>query len=146
MHFIGSQSFALKESVELLWDKDEWDLWRKRGDPVLHIDLRNWADILLVAPLDANTLAKVANGLCDNLLTCVVRAWDLHNKPVVICPAMNTQMWNHPLTGKHLTICQRDFGFHIVQPVEKVLICGEVGMGAMAPVEEIVTTVVNVIL
>ena len=42
--------------------------WTKRGDPVLHIELRRWADILVIAPLDANTLAKIANGLCDNLL------------------------------------------------------------------------------
>ena len=42
--------------------------WQQRGDPVLHIDLRRWADILVIAPLDANTLAKVANGICDNLL------------------------------------------------------------------------------
>ena len=43
------------------------------GDPVVHIDLRNWADVLVIAPLDANTLAKLAHGLCDNLLTCIAR-------------------------------------------------------------------------
>ena len=42
--------------------------WQKRGDPVLHIELRKWADLMIIAPLDANTLAKLANGLCDNLL------------------------------------------------------------------------------
>ena len=47
-----------------------------RGDPVLHIEFRNWADLLVVAPLDANTLAKLAIGLCDNFLTCLFRAWD----------------------------------------------------------------------
>jgi phosphopantothenoylcysteine decarboxylase len=45
------------------------------GDEVLHIELRRWADLMVVAPLSANTLAKLANGLCDNLLTCIVRAW-----------------------------------------------------------------------
>lgn len=53
-------------------DDDEWAAWKGRGDPVLHIELRKWADLLLIAPLDANTLAKVANGLADNLLTCIV--------------------------------------------------------------------------
>ncbi len=53
------------------------------GDPVLHIELRRWADVLLVAPLSANTLAKMANGLADNLLTCVVRAWDF-SKPLLV--------------------------------------------------------------
>lgn len=47
--------------------------WQKRGDPVIHIDLRKWADILLIAPLDANTLAKISHGICDNLL---VSAYD----------------------------------------------------------------------
>ena len=45
-------------------------MWSGRGDPVLHIELRRWADLLLIAPLDANTLAKIAGGLCDNLLVC----------------------------------------------------------------------------
>ncbi len=53
------------------------------GDPVLHIELRRWADVLVLAPLSANTLAKVAHGLCDNLLTCVVRAWDFA-KPLLV--------------------------------------------------------------
>lgn len=45
-----------------------WQMWKRRSDPVLHIDLRRWADLMLVAPLDANTLGKVASGICDNLL------------------------------------------------------------------------------
>lgn len=62
------------------------------GDPVLHIELRRWADVLVLAPLSANTMAKVAHGLCDNLLTSVVRAWD-YAKPMIVAPAMNTYMW-----------------------------------------------------
>src|SRR5205823_4928857 len=87
-------------------DEDEWP-GRERGqrwqrdDPVLHIELRKWADLFAVAPLDANTLAKLANGLSDNCLTCVWRAWDT-TRPVVLAPAMNTLMWQHPLTGRHL--------------------------------------------
>ena len=56
--------------------EDEWKDWQKLGDPVLHIDLRNWADVLVVAPLSAHTLAKFSGGLCDDTLSCVVRAWD----------------------------------------------------------------------
>ena len=70
----------------------------ERGDDVLHIELRRWADLLLIAPLDANTLGKLAAGLADNCLTCVWRAWD-PDRPVVLAPAMNTLMWRHPLTG-----------------------------------------------
>ncbi len=55
--------------------EDEWKGWHRIGDPVLHIDLRNWADIMVVAPLSANTLAKIAAGICDDPLTCCIRAW-----------------------------------------------------------------------
>src|SRR6185369_6888844 len=87
-------------------DEDEWpgrnDGQRyERSDQVLHIELRRWAEVFLIAPLDANTLAKLANGLCDNCLTCVWRAWD-QARPLFLAPAMNTLMWQHPLTVRHL--------------------------------------------
>uniref|UniRef100_A0A669P6S7 Phosphopantothenoylcysteine decarboxylase n=1 Tax=Phasianus colchicus TaxID=9054 RepID=A0A669P6S7_PHACC len=63
-HFYNPQEIP----VTLYSDEDEWQLWKDRSDPVLHIELRRWADLMLVAPLDANTLAKLANGICDNLL------------------------------------------------------------------------------
>lgn len=55
--------------------QDEWKGWHRMGDPVLHIELRNWADIIVVAPLSAHTLAKIATGMCDDPLTCCIRAW-----------------------------------------------------------------------
>ena len=61
---------------------------------------RRWADVLLIAPLDANTLAKLVLGVTDNCLTCVYRAWD--PPAVVLAPAMNTLMWEHPATARHL--------------------------------------------
>ncbi|XP_066200869.1 phosphopantothenoylcysteine decarboxylase isoform X2 [Saccopteryx leptura] len=94
-HFYSPQDIP----VNLYSDADEWEMWRHRSDPVLHIDLRRWADLMLVAPLDANTLGKVASGICDNLLTCVIRAWDCR-KPLLFCPAMNTTMWEHPITSQ----------------------------------------------
>ena len=124
-------------------DEDEWSSWKKRSDPVLHIELRKWADILLIAPLDANTLAKLSNGICDNLLTCVNRAWDLENissKPIIICPAMNTFMYKHPLTSQQLNLLVNQFGYTLVDSVEKLLMCGDRGTGAMAPVDDILNT------
>merc|ERR1712000_804639 len=56
-------------------DASEWAQPWKRNAPILHIELRRWADVLVIAPLSANTLAKVVNGMCDNLLTSVIRAW-----------------------------------------------------------------------
>ena len=91
-------------------DPDEWppDRWG-RDDPVLHIALRDWADVLVLAPLDANSLGKIALGLCDNLLTCVVRAWDF-SRPIVFAPAMNTKMWDSPVTRRHLRLLLDDHG------------------------------------
>merc|ERR1712029_238612 len=65
--------------VKIHRDSDEWSSWQGRGDPVVHIELRKWADLMVIAPLSANTLAKISNGICDNLLTCVARAWDFKN-------------------------------------------------------------------
>lgn len=127
-------------------DQDEWSSWRERGDPVLHIQLRDWADILLIAPLDANTLAKMAVGLCDNLLTNVVRAWDLKNrKPLLVAPAMNTAMYEHPLTRQQLDILTKNFGYLEIPCIEKTLMCGQTGIGAMASVETIVQQILEVI-
>ena len=66
-----------------------------------HIEQRAWADLFLIAPLSANTLSKLATGACDNLLTCVARAWDF-DKPILVAPAMNTHMWTHPVTSGQL--------------------------------------------
>src|SRR5262249_58188629 len=91
-------------------DEDEWPGARyARGDDVLHIELRKWADLLLIAPVDANTLAKLAGGLADNCLTCVYRAWD-PARPVILAPAMNTLMWAHRLTAQHLLAIARNSG------------------------------------
>lgn len=149
----------------LIRDADEWPRERYgRGDLVLHIELRRWADLLLIAPLDANTLAKLAVGLADNCLTCVWRAWD-PARPVVLAPAMNTQMWEHPLTWRHLRQLIADHGgsaptpthisgaalvdwlnancknLYMVPPIEKELACGDVGVGAMAEGATIVAAV-----
>ena len=147
---------------QLTLDCDEWPGEQySRGDEVRHIELRKWADLFVIAPLDANTLAKFANGICDNALTCVWRAWDV-TKPVVVAPAMNTVMWQHPYTRQHLRslgmlfgathvpghledqqllmqINDRAKGFCIVPPVTKLLACGDEGIGAMAAVPDIVS-------
>lgn len=130
--------------IEIFDDADEWNTWKKMSDPVLHIELRKWADICLIAPLDANTMAKLANGICDNLLTCLVRAWDT-SKPLVYCPAMNVHMYNHPITKEQLCRLQ-SFGYLRVDAIEKVLACGDFGMGAMASLETIVNKVTECLL
>ena len=151
------------EMADVIRDADEWPGERyQRGDPVLHIELRRWADLLLIAPLDANTLAKLALGLADNCLTCVYRAWE-RPRPIVLAPAMNTLMWEHPATARHLRQIAEDQGMvaapgldldalvgwinaqagplRIVPPVSKRLACDDVGVGAMAGRDEIVRAV-----
>jgi phosphopantothenoylcysteine decarboxylase len=142
---------------------DEWKEWEQMGDPILHIILRDWADICIIAPLSAHTLAKVSNGLCNDTLSCVVRAWDFGHyrngnltvgKPMLLAPAMNTAMWEHPLTAQQLSLVE-SFGRHgsssymgrnenlvrTIAPQTKMLACGEMGIGAMADVRCIVNTV-----
>ena len=149
-------------------DADEWPSGGyRRGDTVLHIELRKWADLFIVAPLDANTLAKFALGLSDNCLTCVFRAWDFA-RPVVLAPAMNTLMWESPVTRRHLAQILDDrgdgrapagwsldeadavFARHapnivLVPPQAKRLACGDVGLGAMAEVASIAEVVRGVL-
>ena len=122
--------------VRILRDSDEWEAWGKLGDSVLHVDLRNWADLIVVAPLSANSLSKIANGACDDLLSCVLRAWD-PRKPIVLAPAMNTAMWTHPLTASHIQLAKRLLHAILVDPVAKTLACGDTGIGAMAPISAI---------
>jgi len=151
-------------------DEDEWpgrDEGRRyrRDDEVLHVELRRWGEVLLIAPLDANTLAKLACGLCDNCLTCVWRAWDVA-RPVVLAPAMNTLMWQHPLTARHLRQLALDAGaridddvslddlpehinrqcprLRVVAPESRRLACGDEGVGAMAAIERLVAAVAEV--
>jgi phosphopantothenoylcysteine decarboxylase len=148
----------------LFRDADEWPGTRYgRGDQVLHIELRKWADLLIIAPLDANTLGKFALGLSDNCLTCIFRAWDF-TKPVILAPAMNTAMWESPVTLRHLRQLIEDRagradsgGFSLeeapavfarrvprivlIPPQAKRLACGDVGLGAMAEVTEIAEVV-----
>ncbi len=130
MHFVETIPSWQDEIGEIYRDSDEWQSWQAKGDTVVHIDLRKWADAIIIAPLSANTLAKIAHGLCDNLLTCIVRAWDF-NKPMLLAPAMNTFMWSSVLTKKHLEVC-KELGGTVIPPISKELACGDVGQGAMA--------------
>eukprot|EP01080_Neovahlkampfia_damariscottae_P006559 gene6559-10722_t len=139
LHFIGKEN--LKNSkIKYHTDIDEWNAWSNRGDPVLHIELRKWADILVIAPLDANTLAKLSNGLADNLLTSICRAWEFKNpkKSFIVAPAMNTEMYEHPFTEKQLNILQNGLNVIVVDSIVKILMCGDHGKGAMAKLETII--------
>jgi phosphopantothenoylcysteine decarboxylase len=165
----------------IYFDEHEWAKPWVRGDSILHIELRRWADLMVVAPLSANGLAKIATGMSDNLISSVIRAWDFNGlidgarpgvklpydmgktreelealpvafregrkKGIVVAPAMNTAMWSHPVTAKHLDVLEKEWGvgnggwFEVLRPVEKMLACGDTGSGAMRDWKEIVGVV-----
>jgi len=140
LHFLPQvDEIEDKLGAKIYRDENEWSSWSKRGDPVLHIELRKWADVLIIAPLDANTLAKLSNGICDNLLTSVCRAWDFE-KPIIFAPAMNTFMWEHPITSTQVNTL-KTWGYKEIPPIEKVLMCKDVGKGAMAEPDTIANVV-----
>lgn len=137
----------------IYYDSDEWSKPWVRGDKILHIELRRWADVLVIAPLSANTMAKMSNGISDNLLLSVVRAWDtsgmidMQKKYIMIAPAMNTAMWRHPITRKQLKTIDQDWtdgeesSVILLRPMEKELACGDTGDGAMMDWKQIVARV-----
>ena len=133
MHFFPFEEMS--KSVKIYRDCDEWCEWREIGDKVIHIELRKWATIGVITPLDANTLGKISTGICDNLVTCIVRAWDL-SKPLLFAPAMNVEMWRHPITQINLKQLH-SFGYIQIGPISKLLACGDFGIGAMAHVNDI---------
>ena len=99
----------------------------------VHIALARQAELIAIVPATANVIGKLANGICDDLLTCVVTAAEA---PVLLAPAMNTQMYRHPAVQENLKKL-RQFGYHIVEPEEGKLACGTEGIGHIAPIEKI---------
>ena len=108
-----------------------------------HIRLADTADLLLIAPATANTIAKLASGLADDALGCIALALSL-DVGLIIAPALNGQMWGHPATQANMaTLTER--GAKIVGPADGDLACGYEGLGRLAPVEEIATTALQAV-
>ncbi|WP_448602615.1 bifunctional phosphopantothenoylcysteine decarboxylase/phosphopantothenate--cysteine ligase CoaBC [Thermoleptolyngbya sp.] len=111
------------------------DFWQPRHGRPLHIELGEWADIMLVAPLTANTLGKLAHGLADNLLTNTVLA---STCPVLLAPAMNTDMWEQPSVQRNWRMVQDDPRFHAAGPAAGRLACDRLGAGRLAEPADLV--------
>lgn len=157
---------ALPNVEGVYFDEDEWREPWVRGNKILHIELRRWADMMVIAPLSANALAKITQGWSDNLLLSVVRAWDTTGlidpirvipgvqwpqekagtitKKILVAPSMNTAMWYQPITTKQVKVLDEEWGvknggwFEVLSPMEKELACGDIGGGAMKDWREIV--------
>ena len=104
-----------------------------------HISLSRWADAVLVAPITANTISKVASGNAEDLASTVLLA---SNKQIFLAPAMNVRMWEHPSTKEHI-LKLKSFGYKIIGPEIGDMACGEYGEGKMTEPNEIVNTLKN---
>jgi phosphopantothenoylcysteine decarboxylase / phosphopantothenate---cysteine ligase len=119
------------------------DFWSPQPQPrPLHIELGEWAELLVIAPLTANSLAKLVYGLADNLLTNTVLA---STCPILVAPAMNTDMWEQPTVQRNWQLLQSDARYHSVGPDAGILACDRVGAGRMAEPLEILTYIQSIL-
>jgi len=122
-HFVGEVTFAGLTAHPVMTDSF--------SDAMAHIDWAKWADVMCIAPLTANTLSKLAVGIADDALTTVCMALPA-GRPVVLGPAMNTEMWNNPVIQRNIGWLGELGRFSIVQPTVKRLACGDFGPGGLA--------------
>ena len=110
-------------------------------DPIAHITFSQTVDLLIVAPATANIIAKFANGIADDFLSSTYLAC---TAPVLIAPAMNTRMWEHPATQRNLQQLRAD-GVHFVEPDAGEMACGTIGPGRLSEPERIVRAALEIL-
>jgi phosphopantothenoylcysteine decarboxylase/phosphopantothenate--cysteine ligase len=106
-------------------------LWETADQRIEHIALARWPDVIAIAPATANTIARLAHGFADDLLSTVVLA-SRPDVTIVVAPAMNTVMWENPAVQANIAALEGQGRFRIVPPAAKALACGETGVGALA--------------
>lgn len=126
-HFITPMTFEILTNNKCIVDTFD----RNFNFDVKHVSLAKKGDLFLVAPCTANVIGKVAGGICDDMLTTTIMAT---KAPVLFSPAMNTGMWDNPILQDNLQKLKR-YGYHIIEPIEGRLACGDTGSGKM-PSEE----------
>jgi phosphopantothenoylcysteine synthetase/decarboxylase len=107
-----------------------------------HINLADWADIVVVAPATANIIGKIANGICDDLLTTTLCAcWPLvKSRCALLAPAMNNNMWDNPAVQHNIEVVKQ-MGFELIGPVKGRLACGSEAIGRMAEPQDIIKAI-----
>lgn len=107
-----------------------------------HIALADWTDVIVVAPATANIIGKIANGICDDLLSTVVCAcWPLiKSEAALLAPAMNNNMWDNPAVQNNINTV-KEMGFRLIGPVKGRLACGAEGLGRMSEPQDIVEAI-----
>jgi len=111
-------------------------LWDELDGKVNHIELAKWADMVVIVPATANIIAKLANGIADDVLSTICLALRPMTRRMIF-PAMNTMMWRNPITQRNVGVVE-NFGWDIVQPGSGKLACGDVGEGKIPPTRTIV--------
>ena len=135
MKFIKADTFLYLGAQEVYTADDDFNTQKLEGT-VLHIELAKWTDKLVIAPLSANTLAKLANGQADDLLSSVFLS--LGEKQSILFPAMNTQMYVNPITQQNKKNIELNKNTFIHPPASGELACGDIGVGKLPEVETIV--------
>lgn len=133
MKFVTPLTFQTMSRNEIYTDTFD----EKDPKKVAHIDLADWADIVVIAPATANMIGKIANGIADDMISTTITAT---TAPVLIAPAMNVHMYTHPAVERNLQTLA-SFGYQFIEPGEGLLACGYVGKGRMAEPEDIVRAV-----
>lgn len=133
--FVNPLSFQVMSKNDVFYDTFD----EKDSRVIAHIDLADWADLVLVAPATANVIGKLANGIADDMVTTTLLATTV---PVWIAPAMNVHMYDHPAVLRNIDTLYRD-GYRFIEPSEGYLACGYVGKGRLEEPENITALVVQ---
>ncbi len=131
--FVGPQTFQAVTGFPVTQATNDASF----AQSMAHIDLSRWADMLIIAPATANFMAKMAHGMADDLLSLLCL---MVKGPILVCPAMNVHMWQHPAT-QHNTMLLKERGVVIVGPEEGEQACGDVGAGRMREPQWIVNAI-----
>ena len=135
--FVGPITFEALSAHPVMVDVLATGAGPEGASAVQHIAWAKWAEAACIAPLTAATLGRLACGIAEDALTTVWLALPA-GIPNVLCPAMNTQMWEHPIVQRNLGWLEATGRYRIVAPTSKRLACGDVGPGALADVDDIV--------
>lgn len=135
--FVGPLTFEALSGHPVMTDALETGGSPEGASAIRHIAWAKWATAACIAPLSASTLGKLACGIAD---TGLLTTWLAipGGIPNLLCPAMNTQMWLHPVVQRNVGWLEQTGRYTLVQPTEKRLACGDVGVGGLADVDDIV--------
>lgn len=140
LEFIRPELFKYLGALEVFGPNDDFCISKlKTNQNVLHIELSKWADKIIVVPASANMISKLSLGMASDLLLSTILA--SNQKPILVFPAMNTEMWKNPLNQRNISKIKEIKNFHFFSPIEGELVCGDVGQGKLLDIQSIKTLI-----